>query len=447
MTNALKSISYKSYLLALLMVILALNWMERVAVGVVLEGIKRDLQISDTQLGFLSGMAFAVFYAAMGIPLARWADRGNRITIIGLTTTIWGLAVALCASATSFIQLLLTRVAVAIGEAGCVPPAHSLIADQFTRHERPRAVARYMLGGPLALLLGYFAVGWLNEIFGWRLALICLGLPGLATGALAWLTLREPRKERNKVQLPSEGEQLSATQVFILLWKNATFRNLLFCFSVWYFFGYGIMQWQPTFFVRSHGLTTGEIGTWFALIYGVGSGLAVYLGGELAARYAADNERRQLQGCAIVFVLVGPVLVGVYLAPNHHLAMGVLAISALANIIQGPILATIQTLVPSHMRAMSLAIIYFFANLIGLGLGPLAAGALSDALQPVFGIDSLRYALVILCPGNIWVAWHLWRASQTVTRDVAAARGDAAPADTLELNSNPARCASDSPGV
>lgn len=442
----MKFSSYKSYLLGLLMVILAFNWMERIGIGVLLEGIKRDLQLSDTQLGFLSGMSFAVFYAVMGIPIARWADRGNRITIIGLTTTLWGLAVALCASATTFTQLVLTRVAVAVGEAGCVPPAHSLIADSFTRTERPRAVARYMLGGPLALLLGYFAVGWLNELYGWRLTLMYLGMPGFALGVLAWLTLREPRKERGKVSTNGAGERLSATDVFVTLWKNATFRNLLFCFSVWYFFGYGIMQWQPTFFIRVHGLTTGEIGTWFAVIYGVGSGLAVYFGGELAARYAADNERLQLRGCAIVFLVVGPVLAGVYLAPNHYLAMGILAISALANIIQGPILATIQTLVPPHMRAVSLAIIYFFANLIGLGLGPLAAGALSDALQPVFGNDAIRYALVLLCPGNIWVAWHLWRASQTVTHDVAAA-SDPKLAQTFKLNGEPMPGATDRAGA
>src|SRR5262245_32041035 len=146
---------YKNYLLTVLLIILAFNWMERMAVGVVMQDIKVDLGLSDTQLGLLSGIAFAVFYAVMGIAIARWADRGNRITIITLTTAVWGGAVALCAAAVSFVQLLAIRVAVAVGEAGCVPPAHSLIADNFTRAERPRAVARYMLGAPIAIIFGY----------------------------------------------------------------------------------------------------------------------------------------------------------------------------------------------------------------------------------------------------------------------------------------------------
>ncbi len=415
----MKPNSYRSYLLTLLMVIMAFNWMERLALGVVLESIKADLGLTDTQLGLLSGMAFAVFYAAMGIPIARWADRGNRITIIGLTTTIWGLSVSLSAAAMSFVSLLLIRVVVAVGEAGCVPPAHSLIADHFTRAERPRAVARYMLGVPLALVVGYFAVGWVNELFGWRATFVYLGIPGLVLGAIAWLTLHEPRRTGGVPQ-PDAGDQPGAAQVFLTLWRNATFRNLLVCFSAWSFFGYGILQWQPTFFIRTHGLSTGEIGSWLALIYGVVGGLAVYFGGELAARFGAGDERKQLRGCAVAFVFWGVGLAAVYIAPNHYLAMAALAVASLANVIQGPILATIQTLVPPSMRAMSLAIIYFFANLIGLGLGPLAAGALSDALQPAFGDDSLRYALIILCPGHLWAAWHLWRASRTVTRDLPA---------------------------
>jgi MFS transporter, Spinster family, sphingosine-1-phosphate transporter len=411
---------YKNYLLTVLLIILAFNWMERMAVGVVLESIKADLHLSDTQLGLLSGIAFAVFYAVMGIPIARWADRGNRVTIITVTTALWGAAVALCGAAGSFMQLLSVRVAVAVGEAGCVPPAHSLIADNFTRAERPRAVARYMLGGPLAIILGYFGAGWLNEVYGWRITFILLGLPGLILAALVWFTLREPRRASPAVAASDAANQPSVREVCVTLWKNAAFRNLLFCFSVWYFFGYGLMQWAPAFFIRSHGLTTGEIGTWFSLVSGVVSLVAVYMGGELAARYAAGNERLQLRACAIGFMIFSVFSAMTYLAPNHYLAMGAVALTSLSNMTQGPILATIQTLVPSRMRAMSLAIIYLFANLIGMGLGPLAAGALSDWLHPRFGDESLRYALVILSPGYFWAAWHLWRAGETVARDMAA---------------------------
>jgi len=170
--------------------------MDSWSLGVALQSIKTDLHLSDTQLGLLSGLAFAFLYAVMGIPIARWADSGNRIAIISLTIALWSAAMALCALAKTFVQLLLIRVGLAIGEAGCIPPAHSLIADHFTRAERPKAVSLYMLGVPLSAVLGYFLSGWLNELYGWRVMYMLLGLPGLGLSAVAWLTLKEPREIR-----------------------------------------------------------------------------------------------------------------------------------------------------------------------------------------------------------------------------------------------------------
>lgn len=423
--------AYKNYLLILLMVIFAFNYLDRWALGIALENIKADLDLTDTQLGFLTGIAFAFFYSVMGIPIARWADRGNRVSIITLTTGLWSAAVALCGMATSFAQMLLIRIGVAIGEAGCVPPAHSLIAEHFSRAERPRAVARYMLAVPFSLMIGYFAAGWLNELYGWRATFIIVGMPGLLLAAIARFTLREPRLTRLLCEPASSDElrqitaevQLPLKEVVATLWANTAFLHLLLCFSVWYFFGYGLQQWQSVFFIRSHGLSTGELGTWFGLIYGIGGLLGCYLGGELATRYAVGNERLQLRGCAVAFSIYALLYVAALLAPNHYLAFAAIGLANLGgNMLQGPILATIQTLVHPRMRAMSIALVYLFANLIGMGLGPLAAGALSDGLRPLFAEDSLRYALVILCPGYFWAAWHAWRAGRTVARDLKAAQ-------------------------
>lgn len=423
-----------SYLLGLLLLIFAFNNVDGVALGIVLQDIKVDLSLSDTQLGFLTGLAFALFYAVMGIPLARWADRGNRVTVITVTTGLWSVAVALCGATTSFLQLLLVRIGVAVGEAGCHPTTHSLIADYFSREERPRAVSRYMLGLPLALTMGYFAAGWLAQLFGWRMTFVLLGLPGVVLAALALLTLHEPRLARAPPEPSAPApSQPSLKVVAATLWASPTFRHLLFCFSVWYFFGYGLLQWEPTFFARSHGLKSGEIGTWFAVIFGVGSGLGTYLGGELSSRYAAGNERLQLNIAAAGFVVFGIVTVGAFLATDYRVAFVALGLASLGgNMAQAPMLATIQTLVPPPMRAMSLAIIYFFANLIGMGLGPLAAGFLSDSLHPWFGDESLRCALIVLCPGYFWAAWHLRSASRKVHGEVAKAQwrpgtGDAKP--------------------
>jgi len=431
---------YKNYLLTLLMVILAFNFIDRLALGVALQDIKSELSLSDTQLGFLSGIAFTFFYAVMGIPLARWADRGNRVTIITVTSALWSVGVALCGAAATFVQLLLIRIGVAVGEAGCIPPAHSLIADYYTRAERPRALARYMLGAPISLTVGYFAAGWLNELYGWRTMFVVLGLPGLALAAIAWLTIKEPRAASRTVSRAavSSSNEPSIRETCSTLWRIVAFRHLLICFSVWLFFAYGLLQWQPTFFMRTHGLQSGELGTWFGAVYGLLGIVGVFLGGDLASRFAAGNERLQLVSCAVAFAVFAVLSVCVYLAPDHYWAFTALAFAVLGgNMAQGPMFATIQTLVPPRMRAMSIALVYFFANLIGMGLGPLVAGVLSDALHPAFGEESLRYALMILSPGYLWASWHLWRASRTVTQalESQAGSGSAAKAADQHLQS------------
>jgi MFS family permease len=416
-----KDAVYRQYLLSVLLLVLAFNYVDRLALGLVLQDIKADLGLSDTQLGLLSGIAFALFYSVMGIPIARWADRGNRVTIISVTTLVWSVAVALCGLAGNFVQLLLIRVGVAVGEAGCVPPAHSLIADYFSRAERPRAVARYMLGVPLSAVIGYFGAGWLNEFYGWRMTFMILGLPGIALAMLARFTLREPRLTRLAADSGSTAAQPSVQELSATLWSDRTFRHLLLGYSVMAFFNYGITKWQPAFFIRSFGLQTGELGTKFAVIYGLGAMLGMYLGGELAARRASSNERRQLAAMAWVYCVFGLVSSGVYLSSTSTLAFTLLGIAAVGSAaVVGPLFATIQTLVPQRMRAMAIALVYLFANLIGMGLGPLAAGMLSDTFRPWAGDQSLRYALLALCPGYLWSAWHFWRASRTVTRDLEA---------------------------
>jgi len=242
--------------------------------------------------------------------------------------------------------------------------------------------------------------GWLNEFYGWRAMFGLLGLPGLALAALAWTTLREPRRKGSNLMVAEHSgsafppgalpsAQPTLKEVWIVLWANRTFRHLLICFSVTSFFGSGIAQWQPAFFVRSYGLKTGELGSWFTLIYGLGG------------------------------------VLGIYLSPNRYVAFGLMALATVAAATAaGPMFSTIQTLIPSRMRATSIALMYLFANLIGLGLGPLATGALSDAFRPWAGEESLRYALLALGPGYLWGAWHSWQASKTVSEDIEAVQVD-----------------------
>jgi len=301
-----------------------------------------------------------------------------------------------------------------------------LISDEFPRSERPRAVSRFMLGAPLALTLGYFVAGWLNELYGWRVTFVILGLPGLVLATLCRFTLREPRTLKSNLTSRSTDDDTSFKEVCLTLWSSHSFRHLLICFSVWYFFAYGLIQWLPAFFIRSHGLKTGELGSWFALIWGLAGGLGVYAGGELSVRRAAGDEGRQLRGCAVSFSFFALLMGTAFLVSNPHWAFAALMVASFGgNMALAPIFAATQTLVPPRMRAISIALVYLFANLIGMGLGPVTAGVLSDYLAPRFGNESLRYALIILCPGYFWAAWHLWRASQTIAHDLSLARLEA----------------------
>lgn len=420
--------SYKRYLLGVLLVVTVFNNVDRYALGVALQSIKTEFGLTDSELGLLTGLAFALFYSTMGIPIARWADRHDRVKLIAIATGLWCAAVALCAAAGNFLQLLLIRVGVAVGEAGALPTAQSLIADFFDRSERPRAVSTFMLGGPLSMLLGYFFAGWLNDFYGWRWTFVIVGLPGVGLALLVYFTLLEPRRKawrRRQGRLTGRVAGMTRVpalrEVAVMLWRNQTFRHLALYYSVVSFFSYGITQWKPTFFIRTYGLSTGEVGTWLALTYGTAGLIGLHWGGQWASKFAPRNETRQLRVMAGVTAIFGLVSVFIYLSPSYSCAFILMALATIANAATvGPLFATVQNIIPDNTRATSFAVIYLFANLIGMGLGPFAAGILSDTLQPIVDGRSLQYALVVFSPGYLWAAWHLWRASTTVKMDLDA---------------------------
>ena len=412
---------YRRYLLLLLLVILAFNNVDRLALGLVLQNIKTDLNLSDSQLGALTGISFALFYSVMGIPIARMADRSDRVWIICVTTALWSIAVALCGAAGTFLQLMLIRVIVGIGEAGCVPPAHSLIAEEFPRSERPRALSTYMQGYSISVFIGYFAAGWFNELYGWRVMFVLVALPGVALAILAGFSLREPRRALQK------SENLSSTtpglkSLCAMLASHPTFRHLLMAYALTLFFSYGALNWQGPFFVRSFNMNTAQLGTWLCIVFGVSGLVGTWLGGELASRWAPNDEPLQLKAAAVInAVFSGAFWSFIYLCHTYPPALFWMGISNLGGVaILGPLFAALQTLIPQRLRAMAVAVVLLFANLVGMGLGPLLVGILSDALRPALGDESLRYSLLAICPGYLWVSWHLWRASKTFGRDLEA---------------------------
>lgn len=417
---------YRYYLLAVFAMIMAFNYADRLSLGIALQNIKADLNLSDTQLGLITGLAFSTFYAILGLPIARWADKGNRVDIISLATLLWSAMVALTGRVSGFTQLLAVRVGVGIGDAGTAPTANSLMPDYFSRAERPRAAAIFSLSVPAMMIFGYLVSGWLNQYLGWREMFTVISLPGLALAALAKFTLIEPRVEAtanrsvatvtNRPPPPTPKMR----DVLATFKTRATFRHLLLCYAIMAFYGAGTMQWLPAFFIRTYGMKTGELGSWLTLVTAPLSIVTTYLGGALASRYAARNERLQFQVIAAVCILIGVTHALTYLSPNRYVALLFVGLATITYMINGPLLAAFQTLLPPPMRATGLAIVYLFAGLIGSGLGPLAAGTLSDILARPFGHDSLRYALLILTPLCLWGAYHMWIASRTVGAELQA---------------------------
>ena len=421
-------VAYKQYLLGLLTVAATFNYLDRYVLSLVLEPIKQEFNLSDSQLGFLTGFGFALFYAVAAIPIARWADRGNRNIIVAVTTGLWSAMLVLCGLVGNFTQLLLIRVGVAVGEAGCLPPAQSLIADYYNRAERPRALAIYWLCGPLSTIIAFMGGGWLVDHIGWRMTFIVMGVPGILLAILVKFTLREPRLAQTSTPVIQHPPFKT---VFNTLWQRKAFRNITTAFCVSYFFGMGIIQWLPTFFIRSHGMEISEVGTWLAFVWGLCGLFGTYLGGALAGRYAVHREALQMRAAAFVFVLGGLLYVVIYLSPNQYIAMGLMATTGvLFTLTNGIIFSAISSLSDDRMRSVALALVFLMANLIGFGLGPIAAGVMSDLLGPLVGQESLRYTLVLLSPGYLWVAYFYWKASQTIEADIRQVELTTAPIET-----------------
>lgn len=413
------SAGYKRYVLGTLTLVFTLNYLDRGLIALLLQPIKEDLQLSDTQLGFLTGIAFGLFYATLGVPIARWADRGNRVTLTSIAIGLWGATVMVCLLVTNFVQLVVARILAAVGESGCMPPTYSLVGDYFPKPaERSRAMAVYWLANALAALVSFIVGGWLNELYGWRMTFLIMGIPGLLVAILVKLTVIEPRVQAARVTNTAPPVP-RMTSVLRVLWQQQSSRNLCIAIVLLFTMGLGMAPWYAAFLIRSHGLTTGELGIWLGLIFGVCGVIGTLLGGYLMARCFADDERTQMRVTAITIAALVPLFILFLLLPHKHHALFVLApLITVFNFFLGPTFALMQRLVADDMRATTLSVVMLLANLIGMGIGPQIVGILSDALAPVLGSDSLRYSMLAMSFVALWSALHFWRVANTVKEDL-----------------------------
>jgi predicted MFS family arabinose efflux permease len=418
-TQASLSLAYRRYALAVMTAVYTLNFVDRGLVMLLLEPIKRDLALSDSQLGFLTGIAFGLFYAVLGLPLARWADRGNRVTITSLAIGLWGVTVMGTLYVASFSQMLLARVAAAVGEAGCKPPTYSLLGDYFPGSaERTRAMAIYMTGGLSSTLVSFVAGGYLNELYGWRMAFFLMGIPGLLIALLVRLTIVEPRIDA-RLSSPAR-EQPPLRAVLLMLWRQRSCRHLCIALIWLYTMSLGLGPWYAAFMIRSHDMTTSDLGLWLGLIFGLGGIAGVLLGGYVTTRWFANDERGQVRVSAATVATLVPCFLAFLTVPGKYQALVTLIpLIVVFSFFLGPTYALMQRLVADEMRATTMAVVMLLANLIGMGVGPQVVGLLSDALVPVAGIDSLRYAMVAMSGVALLSAFHFWRVGSTVKEDLA----------------------------
>jgi predicted MFS family arabinose efflux permease len=417
---------YAHYVLVLLLASYAVNFMDRNILNTLIDPIKAELQVSDTLMGLLVGFGFAVFNSLAGIPIARWADRGNRRSIIAMGMTLWCGMTALSGLAVSFWHLAAARVGVGVGEAAGVPPAHSLISDYFGKEARAWAMAVFQSGLYVGIFFGYFIGGWVGEYYGWRAAFWVAGLPGLAIALLVRLTIEEPARGAADHAAPGGGIEplgdvlrfLARQRAFVLIGLGIALISLS---------NYALSVWMPSFLRRVHQASGAEIGTLVAVIKG-GAGLAgTLIGGAIVSRRAAADPRSWMRVSALATFLVAPLLIVFLFAESKALAYVAFAMSIVfVGFHYGPAYALAQTLVRQRMRSVASAVIYLGISLIGLGCGPLLVGFLNDALGPRYGVAAVRYSLLVsVVTAALGAACFLW-SNRYLTRDLA--RLDARPA-------------------
>jgi predicted MFS family arabinose efflux permease len=388
---------YPAYVLVLLALLYTLNFLDRQVINILAESIKRDLGISDTQLGLLTGTAFGIFYSVLGVPIARLADRWSRVNIISVSLFVWSLLTALSGFAQNYVQLFLLRLGVGIGEAGGSPPAQSLISDYFPYSRRATAMAVFTLGVPLGSFFGFLIGGIVDDLWGWRVAFFVAGAPGLILVLLIKFTLREPtRGLADGVPPAAQGELPPLGPTLRGLFERRSYIRLVLGGTFGILMVYISGAWLPPFFIRVHHMSAGEIGTWLALSVGLGGAIGSIGGGWLSDRLRQRYARPEIAILAVSTALTCPLLLLTVLSPDLPLALtGLFLLNMFAFVWIGPTSATIQRVVPIRSRALAVGIQLSVANILSLTLGPPVVGYVSDLLRPDYGAESIRYALAL----------------------------------------------------
>jgi predicted MFS family arabinose efflux permease len=411
----------RHYVLALLVLVYTTNYLDRTVLQSVIEPIKHEFELSDSALGLLGGITFALFYGTLGLPIAMLADRFNRRNIIAISCAIWSVMTVLSGLAGSFWQLAAARVGVGIGEAGGTPPAHSMLADLYPMKERGRAMGIYAMGIPIGVLFGFLLGGNIAAHYGWRASFLVVGVPGLILALLLRFTLAEPARggadEMAAARAPSFGEALGQFMA------RPSMIHLTIASTIATFTGNAGIYWTGSFLARTHHMGLIERSTYLALVLGICGVLGNLMAGTLIDRLSRRDVRWAVWVPAIGYIIVIPVTVVALLTDNRDLCLFLMPIAFLVPTLYLVSLWTLTTgLVGSRTRAFASALLLLILTLIGIGGGPSVAGALSDWLKPSFGDDSLRYALLLGPVLAVWMVIHFFLAGKTLAQDLEETR-------------------------
>ncbi len=408
-----QSKAYRNYVLVLMTLVYAINFIDRQLLAILQDSIKADLGFSDTQLGLLTGFAFALFYVLAGVPIARWADRSDRRNIISLSIGVWSFMTAISGLAANYLHLLLARIGVGVGEAGCSPPAHSMISDIFPAEQRATALSTYSVGINIGIMLGFLLGGFLNEYYNWRVAFFVVGAPGILIALIFKFTVSEP------IRGWSENRQVDNTstpfgQVLKIIFKQRALVHLSLGAALSAFAGYGLTNWSASFFIRSFNVPTAELGIWLAVGVGLFGSIGTFGWGYLCDRYGRNDKRFYFWLPALAILLTVPFVLFSFGSSSVQTALILSLFPAMFTTgYLGAALAIFHGSVEPRMRATASALFFLILNVIGLGLGPTIIGAVSDYINPTYGNESVRYALLTIIPtACIWAAVHFYLASR-----------------------------------
>lgn len=407
--------SEQRYTLAILFGVFAVAQLDRQILSISLDAIGREFSLTNTELGLLSGLAFAVVFVLFGFPVARLAARGNRRDIIAVSALFWSVMTIVTSAAQSFTHLIAARLGVGIGEAGSVAPAHSVISDLYPPEKRTSAMATFASGANVGVLFAFLIGGLVGQAWGWRWAFVCAGIPGIVLAALLRLTTSDP--PRASPVAFDFGRRSLLVETLKAIWHDKGLFHAMFGLGLTGIVTFGALAWTPAFIIRSHGLNPAQAGIFLALAVGVGGGLGTYLTGQLADQLGKSDPRWRIGLVVCAILLAKPFAFGFLLLPDTQVALALfLGSSFFAAAFWGPTFAFLHSRLPSEMRPMATAIFLFAFNLIGVGIGPTLVGLASETIFAGFGLRSLSLAMAAMHLVGLWGAAHYW----IVVRQIAA---------------------------